>query len=430
MTAPASLTTSYQALVNELGFFLFGLLYNGSGGDVISNSQATGNQPALILRAMTKGLQSVYYPGDYVWSFMRPLASVKTLGAYNTGTVIVDASGNVTLNGGTFPSNAASANGQVYINAPQPPAFYSGVWSVGSYTSGTGISLASYTEPMQPYSLASGTGGSISGSTLTWGAATTASVGQYAIIYAAGGGSPTIGAYAISAVNGTTSVTLASPPGDATSVTWSLSAASGVPYNLFFNNYSLPAGFDSFEEDLTETLSGTNRRHTLEKVDEIEIRRRLQHWDGQTRRPELYALTMGSYAPAAANPPATARYITFWPPPGIIHTFNAKATLRPTTLDATNALPLGDEVLAQVLVEACLAAAERDVQQVDASHPDGVHSRLFPSLLATAIAQDRRKASPDTLGIDNGNGRGEYVDRPFRGSRIYLGIGGLNQWIG
>ena len=187
---------------------------------------------------------------------------INTLPAYNTGTIIVDSAGNVTLTGGTFPSNAFSANGQVWIGVPQPPSFYAGIWQIGGYASGMSISLANYNGPLQPLSLASGAAGVISGTTFTWGTPTTATVGQNVIIYSGTGA--TLGAYAITVVNGTTSVTLGTAPGNATGVSWSLSASSGVGYNLTFNHYALPAGFDSFEEDLTEPGNLYNHHHRIE----------------------------------------------------------------------------------------------------------------------------------------------------------------------
>ncbi len=206
----------------------------------------------------------------------------------------------------------------------------------------------------------------------------------------------------------------------------------GVNYSLSFNRYQLPNAFDDFTEDLTESDGGYGRTHVLERIDELQVRKMLQR-DGIPRRPEFYALTTTTpYGPNTSGSiyPASTKFISFYPCPGLIHTFSGKATLRPTMLDAVNAYPIGDEILAPCILESCLAAAERDCKHIDAAHKDATHSRAFPPLLAAAIQQDKVRAAPNTLGIDRGGRRRPRGDdRIYRGNAIYFNnFGGVTGW--
>ena len=301
MTAPAALTTNFASLVNELGAFVFGLVYSGTGGDVISNGQAAAldaNAPAQILRAMTKGLQNVYYPPDgYIWSFLRPTDQyLTTYAPYATGTITVTTGGVVSLVGGTpsdggFPSYSASSFGQLWIGMPVPPLFFSGIWTVSTWTNAYTLTLANYTGP---------------------------------------------------------------------------AFTSGIPYQLVFNHYALPSNVDSLAQEMTLATDSSRRRYAVERTDEVVIRDHLQH-GLLTDMPRMYALTTGPYTTATA--PGSSRFVSFWPVPDHAYQFYGKATIRPTMLDATNQYPVGAELLSGVIVEACLAAAERDIQQIDAGAP-------------------------------------------------------------
>jgi hypothetical protein len=101
-------------------------------------------------------------------------------------------------------------------------------------------------------------------------------------------------------------------------------------------------------------------------------------------------------------------------------------------IDSTNQYPLGDEVLAPVLMESCLAAGERLVKGFDSMTSEGIHNRILTPLLQMAVDRDKQYASPDSLGLDTGGGDGHH-ERRWRGGEIHLigGFGGLpDQWIG
>jgi hypothetical protein len=106
-----------------------------------------------------------------------------------------------------------------------------------------------------------------------------------------------------------------------------------------------------------------------------------------------------------------------------VYVLTAVGTLRPQMIDATNKYPLGIEVLAPCLTESCLAAAERDIEQKDANHPDAVHNRALAPLLAMAIQRDKEYSSPESLGVDHGNE--EVCQHPHhRNGSIYWDAGG------
>jgi len=129
-----TLSCDYASLVNEVGFHLFGL--RPKTADVITDAVASANQATDILRSIAKGLQFIY--SAHRWSFLRPLVTVTTHPAYHTGTITVDADGNVTGTDTVFPDYSASASG--WLTIPSVGSF-----AVKTYTSGTELVLTDYT---------------------------------------------------------------------------------------------------------------------------------------------------------------------------------------------------------------------------------------------------------------------------------------------
>ena len=314
MTSAATLTCTYASLVNRLGWDLYGL--RPASTDVITDGVASANQATDILNCLRDGLSFVY--GAYRWSFMRPRLSITTYPSYSTGTVTVDASGNVTLTGGTFPSYSASAAGQLWI----------------------------------PYSVANGTGGS----------------------------------FQVATYSSSTAIVLANYTGGA--------ITSPSTFNLTFNLYPLPTGFDSFQEQLTFPPGVNVPARPISRVDEGQIRAYLER-DNTPGLPQMYALVTNTFDPTAGS----QRSVVFYPIPGKQHTLTALATLRPLMLDATNQYPLGGEILGPVLMESVLAAGERNMNEAM-----GVHNQAVQPLLAMAIAADKDRATAETLGVDFGQG--------------------------
>ena len=336
---PPLLDCSYASLVNDVGYHLFGL--RPTNIDVITDGVASANQAADILRSINKGLQFVY--SAYRWSFLRPLITITTHPAYNTGTITVDALGNVTGLLTVFPSYSASAGGRLSIPSV-------GSFAVGSYGNGTSLVLTAYT------------GGAIVASTT---------------------------------------------------------------YSLTFDSYSMPTGFDSFEGNLTYPQGATSPREACDKTSEVEIRRLLT-WNDVPDKPRLYATTMNAFDPTTGS----SRYVTLYPIPDLEYVLTAIGTIRPTMIDAVNKYPLGAEVLAPCITESCLAAAEREIEQKDAGHPDAVHNRALMPLLAMAIRRDKEYAAPETLGVDHGEeGRSQDCPRRRFGTIYWDGGGGFTGYL-
>ncbi len=337
--ASSQLVCSYTTLVNRLGLEMG--LYIGDGPDVITDGTASTRQASDILLCIRDGLKWVY--GAYEWSYLQPRVSITTLAPYSTGTVTIDADGNVTGDGTVFPSYSASANGWLYVGT-------AGAFPIATYTSGTSLALSNYNQS----------------------AITTDST-----------------------------------------------------YCIWFHQYDLPSGIDTLKGPLEYPPSAwTGSRMELERVSGLQIDRDMARF-AQANRPTKYCLDMATYDATAGS----ERYVRLWPPPDDEYTLWGVGTVRPAMIDGTNLYPIGVEVMAPVLEEACLAAWERNIEYKDANHPDAVHNRALPALLQAAIELDKRKAAPETLGLARGTEDDGY-GTPAR-IPIYLDIGGgVSGWYG
>lgn len=76
----------------------------------------------------------------------------------------------------------------------------------------------------------------------------------------------------------------------------------------------------------------------------------------------------------------------------------------------TQLLVQGGETHVRMVLEACLAEAERAL-----GNDDGVHEQLFREALVAGVRHDQQVNSPDTLGIDN-----EGQDTAHRMSENYF----------
>jgi len=64
-------------------------------------------------------------------------------------------------------------------------------------------------------------------------------------------------------------------------------------------------------------------------------------------------------------------------------------------VDSTDKYPIGAEMLSQVFIEACLAAAEHGFDE-----RSGEHEKLFQHMLPLAIRADLNATAPKQLGPD------------------------------
>lgn len=182
---------------------------------------------------------------------------------------------------------------------------------------------------------------------------------------------------------------------------------------------ALPAGVDSLEGRPTFPSTSSAPRVFLERLSEVGIRQMLAR-NSTPGRPRFYAETTAPFDPTTGS----TRTITFFPVPDAAYTLSAIGTIRPTMIDAVNQYPLGIEVLAPCITEACLAAAERDIDEKDAADPNAVHNRALVPLLEMAIQRDKDYSSPDTLGFDDGEEDDRQCGHPRRTGGIYWNAGG------
>jgi hypothetical protein len=154
----ASLAVNYATLVNRLAVEVGAFPTNPAVDVITEGGKVSTQQAADILQAIRDGLLAVY--NAYEWSFLRPLVTISTLPSYSTGTITIDASGNVTGIGTTFPSYAASSNGWLYfgLGGAFPITTYSGATSLvlGNYTFGAQATPTTYSIWFNRYALPTG----------------------------------------------------------------------------------------------------------------------------------------------------------------------------------------------------------------------------------------------------------------------------------
>jgi hypothetical protein len=210
--------------------------------------------------------------------------------------------------------------------------------------------------------------------------------------------------YSIASRDGDTQVTL-----DDTSV----AVAAGTSYELGRPEIPLDAAFEavSGDSDLTyypdqnELYPAVRQRHD-------QAIRAWQQNDPYYDRPIYYSVRTVEFVATTGS----RKRLAFYPTPDAAYVLRVPMILRPTMIDSTNLYPVGGETLAQVITEACLAAAERNLDD-----REQVHTKRFMELLPLAIRADQEKSSPTSLGPDmpRGERRMDVYDPDYlRASRI------------
>jgi hypothetical protein len=158
------------------------------------------------------------------------------------------------------------------------------------------------------------------------------------------------------------------------------------------STYDLPAGFDGIDDSKLTWPENEGYCAPVPIVPWSDIRR-LRSVDERTGRPELAAIIAAEFDATAGS----KRQIVFFPTPDDEYTLSAVMRLRWTMLDESNPYPIGGEILAEAITEACLASGERLIDGAP-----GVHAEAFQAALEAAIWQDKDATSPATLGQDGG----------------------------
>jgi hypothetical protein len=149
--------------------------------------------------------------------------------------------------------------------------------------------------------------------------------------------------------------------------TQSLTLAAGT------HTYDLP---DDFGEMVDGTFIFTTDQQPVALVGDEQIRQ-LQSQAARTGVPKYASISV-------LDGGATKYQVTFYPTPDAEYTVNYTYDIAPQDLSKTHPYPLGGPMHAETIVEACLAAAEKYLNDVE-----GLHEKKFLECLARSIVADQ-----------------------------------------
>lgn len=189
--------------------------------------------------------------------------------------------------------------------------------------------------------------------------------------------------YSVASRGSDTQITL-----DSTSVT----VAAAASYKLARPEIPLDATFDAVanDSDLNYYPSPDCWYPPVKWRHDSTIRQ-LEGNNPEIERPVFYSVRTVTFDPTVGS----RKVLALYPTPDQVYTLRVPMILRPVLLDATNLYAIGGEVLSQVMLEACLAAAEHNFEE-----RDHVHEKRFTELIGIAIRDDQDRSSPTSLGPD------------------------------
>lgn len=208
----------------------------------------------------------------------------------------------------------------------------------------------------------------------------------------------------------------------------SASAAAGSSFELGRPEIPLADAFEavSNDSDLTYYPDQNELYPPVRQRHDAHIRA-WQQDDPYYDRPCFYSVRTVEFDATVGS----RKRLALYPTPDAAYVLRVPMILRPTMIDATNKYPVGGETLAQVFVEACLAAAERNYEEESKRHTRRCYGdRAAPAgspeqigMLRLAIAMDLEKSAPTSLGPDDPKGEGYHygmyeTDRLARQARI------------
>ncbi len=206
--------------------------------------------------------------------------------------------------------------------------------------------------------------------------------------------------YSVATRDSNTQITL-----DSTSTT----IATASSYHLARPEIPLDAAFDSVanDSDLTYYPSPDNWYPPVQNRHDSTIRQ-LEASNPEIDRPVFYSIRTVTFDPTVGS----RKVLALYPTPDQAYTLRVPMILRPVLLDAVNLYAIGGEVLSQVMLEACLAAAEHNFEE-----REHVHEKRFMEMIGLAIRDDQERSSPTSLGPDAPRGepgRFGMVDYAYR----------------
>jgi len=200
----------------------------------------------------------------------------------------------------------------------------------------------------------------------------------------------------------------------------SVTVAVASSFELGRPEYDLPAAFEAIsgDSDLHYEPGQSDFYPPVRQRHDSAIRRMSQE-NPYHDRPMYYSVRTVEFDPTVGS----RKRLALYPTPDAAYVLKVPMILRPTMIDTTNEFPVGGETLAQVITEACLAAAERNFEE-----QEGRHTKRFMELLPLAIMADQEKSAPTSLGPDAPRGEGynnnmydyDYWSRSVRMGAITL----------
>ncbi len=236
--------------------------------------------------------------------------------------------------------------------------------------------------------------------TMTAGGVVTLSGGTWPSWAANGELSVSGSTYTVNTRNSSTQLTL-----DDTTVT---AITSATTYSLEQTEYDLDDLFGGFLTDLYFKDENADVAWPLRRVEHGEILE-LRQGTVTTTRPDRYAIVQKTITGTSG----TRMKLVLWPSPDAAYTLTAPYITAPWTLTSSLTYPMGGQPHSETLREACLAAAESEIQG-----QKGLHYANFQERLRASVAFDRRVGVPAYLGY-NGNGRRGSLRRSLRGGRYF-----------
>lgn len=196
----------------------------------------------------------------------------------------------------------------------------------------------------------------------------------------------------------------------------SATVATAASYQLARPEIPLDAAFDSVANDsnLAYYPSPDSWFPPVQWRHDSTIRQ-LEGNNPEFDRPVFYSVRTVTFDPTVGS----RKVLALYPAPDQVYTLRVPMILRPVLLDSGNIYPIGGEVLSQVILEACLAAAEHSFEE-----REHVHEKRFMELIGLAIRDDQDRSSPTSLGPDAPRGeRGRFgiMDDEYRSREQRIG---------
>lgn len=170
------------------------------------------------------------------------------------------------------------------------------------------------------------------------------------------------------------------PPGHS----WSfLRPTATLSLTVGDGDYDLPTNFGGLVTGFSYAAAAGEVSITATSEEKI---RALRSAAAQEGAPKYYAIRVKTQVADSAE----LHEALFYPTPDDSYTVTYRYSLEPATLSASNTVPLGGARHSEAILEACLAAAEKTLND-----EAGVHHQKFADLLQASIALDTAAISVD-----------------------------------